>query len=81
MTATQGMIERCGKTKGARPLRRQRQLLEGLECHADEFGHGLRVRFAMTRSELCLGKITEADACGKWILGGQPCRWAENRGG
>lgn len=30
-----------------------------LECHADEFGRGLRVRLARTWSELCWGKITD----------------------
>lgn len=56
-------------TKRASLLRRQSQTLEDLECHANEFGHGLRVRSAKTRSEPCLKKIIEADGCAEWIPG------------
>lgn len=49
MIAAEGMIEGHGKSKGARLLKRQSQILKGLECHADEFGNGQKVRLAMTQ--------------------------------
>lgn len=75
MTVAEGVME-GGTLSTKRASRLRRRAPEGLECHAEEFGPGLRVRLAMTWSELRLEKITAADDVqnGSWegsLAGGQ----------